>query len=107
MAIIKTCKISVYALANQINEITEFLHKSQIIEPAGNSGRVPERVMQNIDNELKRTEAAICVWILQIAEMLHKMPGFRGDQTAQQPGSVTNDTETDKHTIFIIEQGMI
>lgn len=61
MAIIKTCKISVYALANQINEITEFLHKSQIIEPAGNSGRVPERVMQNIDNELKRTEAAICV----------------------------------------------
>lgn len=61
MAIIKTCKISVYALATQINEITEFLHKSRIIEPIDDSGGVPERIIQNIEGELKRTEAALKV----------------------------------------------
>ncbi len=61
MAIIKTCKISVYALGTQINEVTEFLHKSRIIEPIDDSGGVPERIIQNIEGELKRTEAALKV----------------------------------------------
>ncbi|MBO5060104.1 MAG: V-type ATP synthase subunit I [Clostridia bacterium] len=56
----KTCKISVYVMEKQINEIIEFLHKSEIMEITDTKSGGREKI-SDIENELKRADKAIDV----------------------------------------------
>ncbi len=61
MAIIKTCKVCIYVVSSQFNSVMEFLHKKGIMEITGSSGGIPETLIKNIENELKKTNTALKV----------------------------------------------
>lgn len=55
----KTCKVGIYVINTQFNEIIEYLHKRGVMEISGKPEGIPEKYIGNIENELKKTAEAL------------------------------------------------
>lgn len=61
MAILKTCKVSVYVMANEINRVIEYIQKASVMEMAEGAKSLPESAIKGVSRELDDIAAAIYV----------------------------------------------
>lgn len=59
MAIQKTCKVSVYVMANKINQVIEYLQKASLMEMTEGAKSLPESAIKGVSREIDDISAAI------------------------------------------------
>lgn len=87
MAILKTCKVSIYVMASKINSVIGYLQEASIMEMAEGAKSLPESAIKGVERELHSISEAIAVCT--------KIKGTRGILKRQRklPGSINRVDE--------------